>query len=152
VSTPDPVRELILLMPRLVGRAKSMRPPEALQAFDLAPRHLSLLSLLLLDGPASVSDLAAALRVAPTTVSLLVGDLSRKGVLERREDDADRRRRIVDITPAARPAISEWLSPAARAWQHALGPLSADERSRLVATLLAFEAAFDRAAFDQAEP
>jgi DNA-binding MarR family transcriptional regulator len=143
VSTPDPVRELILLMPRLVGRAKSMRPPAELQSFDLAPRHLSLLALLLLDGPATVSDLASALRVAPTTVSLLVGDLSRKGVLERREDDADRRRRIIDITPAARPAISEWLSPSARAWQQALRPLTPDEQAKVVATLLAYEAAFD---------
>jgi DNA-binding MarR family transcriptional regulator len=141
VSTPDPVRELILLMPRLVGRAKRLRPPAELSGFDLAPRHLSLLSLLLLDGPATVGDLAAALHVAPTTVSLLVSDLSRQGVLERREHDTDRRRRIVDITPATRPAIGKWLSPTARAWRHALDPLTPAERDKFVGTLLAFEAA-----------
>ncbi|HEY0535239.1 MAG TPA: MarR family winged helix-turn-helix transcriptional regulator [Actinoplanes sp.] len=139
MSTPDPVRELILLMPRLVGRAKRLRPPAELREFDLAPRHLSLLSLLLLDGPATVNDLATALRVAPTTVSLLVSDLSRKGVLERRADDADRRRRIVDITAAGRSAIEEWLSPSIRAWRRALAPLTPAERDKLVATLLAFE-------------
>ncbi|MEV6849502.1 MarR family winged helix-turn-helix transcriptional regulator [Actinoplanes sp. NPDC051411] len=143
MSTPDPVRELILLMPRLVGRAKRLRPPAGLNELDLAPRHLSLLSLLLLDGPATVNDLAAALRVAPTTVSLLVGDLSRKGVLERHADDADRRRRIVDIAAASRPAVEEWLSPSARAWRRALAPLTPAERDRLVATLLAFEQALD---------
>lgn len=141
MSTPDPVRELILLMPRLIGRAKRLRPPEALREFDLAPRHLSLLALLLLDGPTTVNNLANALDVAPTTVSLLVGDLSRKGVLERREDDADRRRRIVDITAASRPAIEEWLSPSMRAWHTALAPLTPDERHKVVGTLLAYEAA-----------
>jgi DNA-binding MarR family transcriptional regulator len=145
MSTPDPVRELILLMPRLVGRAKRLRPPAELQRYDLAPRHRSLLALLVLEGPATVNDLAAALRVAPTTVSLMVGELSRKGLLERREDDADRRRRIVHIAAARRTAIEEWLSPSARAWRTALAPLSAAERDLVVSTLLAFEAALEEA-------
>lgn len=82
-------------------------------------------------------------------MSLLVSDLSRKGVLERRADPADRRRRIVDITASRRPAIEMWLSPTARAWRHALTPLTPPERDRLVATLLAFEAALDDAAAEE---
>lgn len=139
----DAVRELILLMPRIVGRAKRIPPPEQLRSLDLAPRHLALLALLLLDGPLTVSELAAKLGVAPTTVSLLVGDLSRKGVLERREDDADRRRRIVDIAAGSRPAISQWLSPSAGAWRQALAPLDPAQRRMVVDTLLAFEAAVE---------
>ncbi|GLY03006.1 MarR family winged helix-turn-helix transcriptional regulator [Actinoplanes sp. NBRC 101535] len=135
------VRELLLVMPRLVGRAKRLTPPESLRGFDLAPRHLTLLSLLALDGPQTVSLLAERLGVAPTTVSLLVGDLARKGVLVRRADGADRRRRIVEIAPNSRAAISEWLSPGARAWRVALGPLSPAERRVLVDTLLRYEAA-----------
>lgn len=145
MSTPGPaddtVRELMLLMPRLVGRAKRLPVPDPLRSFDLAPRHLSLLSLLLLDGPLTVAELAAKLDVAPTTASLLVSDLSRKGVLERREDQADRRRRIIDINAEHRPAIVEWLSPGARAWQHALTPLTPAQRRMFVDTLLAYESA-----------
>ncbi|MFQ6229814.1 hypothetical protein [Nocardia sp. NPDC002869] len=66
-SADDTVWQLLLLMPRLVGRAKRMRPPAELQSFDLAPRHLSLLALLLLDGPQTVSQLAARLGVAAAT-------------------------------------------------------------------------------------
>lgn len=145
MSTPDAddaVRELLLLMPRLVGRVKRLPPPEQLRSFDLAPRHLSLLSLLLLDGPQTVSELAGQLSVAPTTVSLIVSDLSRKGVLVRREDDTDRRRRIIDISPESRPAISQWLSPGTRAWQRALAPLTQAQRRMVVDTLLAYEAVF----------
>jgi DNA-binding MarR family transcriptional regulator len=146
VSTPDPtddaVRELLLVMSRLIGRIKRLPPPDQLREFDLAPRHLSLLSVLLLDGPLTVSQLAGKLSIAPTTVSLIVSDLSRKNVLIRREDDTDRRRRIIDISPQNRPAISQWLSPGARAWRHALTPLTSQQRQMVVDTLLAYEAAF----------
>jgi DNA-binding MarR family transcriptional regulator len=148
VSTPRPaaevdqaVRELLLVMPRLVGRVKRIPVPEQLRSLELAPRHLSLLSLLLLDGPQTVSELAVSLGVAPTTVSLIVGELSRKGVLVRREDDADRRRRIVDIGPGSRPAIAKWLSPGAEAWRRALAPLTPEQRRTVVDTMLAYEAA-----------
>ncbi|MFB6815012.1 MarR family winged helix-turn-helix transcriptional regulator [Streptomyces sp. NPDC056347] len=137
----DAVRTLLLLMPRMVGRVKKIPVPGALQSLALAPRHLSLLSYLLFDGPMTVNELAARLQVAPTTVSLLVGDLSRKGILERREDTADRRRRIVAIAPDQQPAITAWLAPGAAAWREALAPLTPDQRQLFVDTLLAYEAA-----------
>lgn len=134
------VRELLLLMPRLMGGAKRIPVPEALGSFSLAPRHLSLFAYLLLDGPMTVNELAARLDVAPTTVSLLIGDLSRKGILERREDERDRRRRIVAIATAHEPAISAWLAPGAAAWRRALTPLTDGQRRLFVDTLLAYEA------------
>jgi DNA-binding MarR family transcriptional regulator len=144
-TTDDAVRELLLVMPRLVGRVKRLPPPEQLRSYDLAPRHLAMLSLLLLDGPLTVSELAGTLVLAPTTVSLIVSDLSRKGVLVRREDEADRRRRIIDIDPASRPAITQWLSPTAQAWRQALTPLSPAQRRVFVDTMRRFETAFDTA-------
>ncbi|MEY9890540.1 DNA-binding MarR family transcriptional regulator [Catenulispora sp. MAP12-49] len=137
----DAIRDLLLLMPRLVARAKRIPPPQELRDLTLGPRHLSLLVFLLLDGPMTVNDLATRLQVAPTTASLVIAELSRKGVLERTEDDADRRRRIVSITPAAQPAIQAWLAPGAEAWRRALGPLTPAQRRTVVETLLAYEAA-----------
>lgn len=149
MSTPEAadgaVRELMLVFPRLVGRIKKMPPPEALRSLELTPRHLSLLSMLLLDGPLTVSELAERLSVAPTTVSLLVSELSGKGALRRRADPGDRRRRIVDLDDDVRPAVTRWLAPGARAWREALGPLTPAERSVVVDTLLAYEAAVMRA-------
>ena len=132
----------MLVMPRLVGRLKRLPPPEPLRSLDLTPRHLSLLSMLLLDGPLTVSGLAERLSVAPTTVSLVVGELDEKGILRRRADPADRRRRIVDLDEDVRPVVSQWLSPGARAWQAALGPLTPEQRRLVVDTLLAYEEAF----------
>ncbi|MDC0771488.1 MarR family winged helix-turn-helix transcriptional regulator [Streptomyces sp. HD] len=137
----EAIRALLLLMPRMVGRAKRIPVPEELQSLSLAPRHLSLLSCLLFDGPMTVNDLAARLEVAPTTVSLMVGELSRKGILERREDEADRRRRIVSITDSKRPTIDSWLARGAHAWRQALNPLTPEQRQMFVQTLQAYEAA-----------
>jgi DNA-binding MarR family transcriptional regulator len=138
-SVDEGVRTLLLLMPRLVGRVKRMPVPDRLKSLDLAPRHLSLLSYLLFDGPQTVNELAARLEVAPTTVSLMVGDLSRKGVLDRREDDADRRRTIVNIAEASRPAVDAWLANGARAWRAALDPLTPEQRQMFIETLRAYE-------------
>ncbi|GGY45156.1 transcriptional regulator [Streptomyces tanashiensis] len=135
----DAVRTLLLLMPRMVGRVKRIRIPEELQSLTLAPRHLSLLAYLLFDGPLGVNELAARLEVAPTTVSLMVGDLAKKGVLERAEDPADRRRKIVSIAETHRPAIDGWLGRSAGAWRAALAPLGPAERQMFVETLAAYE-------------
>lgn len=141
----DAVRALLLLMPRMVGRVKKIPVPEALQSFSLAPRHLSLLSYLLFDGPMTVNELAARLQIAPTTVSLLVSGLSRQGILERREDEADRRRRIIGIAADQQDAITSWLAPGAAAWRKALAPLTPGQRQTFVDTLLAYEAAISGA-------
>jgi DNA-binding MarR family transcriptional regulator len=144
LSVDEGIRTLLLLMPRLVGRAKRTPVPELLRSLDLAPRHLSLLSYLLFDGPQSVNQLAARLEVAPTTVSLMVGELSRKGVVERREDEADRRRTIVSIAEDSRAAVDAWLANGARAWRTALEPLTDEQRAMFVATLRAYENAAGR--------
>ncbi|MFB4281141.1 MarR family winged helix-turn-helix transcriptional regulator [Nonomuraea sp. MTCD27] len=141
LSVDDGIRTLLLLMPRMVGRAKRLKVPEAVQALSLAPRHLSLLAYLLFDGPMTVNELAARLEVAPATVSLMVGELSRKGVLERREDDADRRRTIVSIAALHQAAIDEWLGYGAKAWRRALEPLTPEQRRLFVDTLRAYEQA-----------
>ena len=139
----DTVRALVLLMPRIVARVKRLPVPEELQSMALGPRHLSLLSYLLFDGPMTVNELAARLEVAPTTVSLMVSELSRAGVLRRQEDEHDRRRRIVSITDARLPAIEAWLACGAQAWQRALEPLTPGQRQTFIDTLRAYEDAVE---------
>ncbi|MGK5530998.1 MarR family winged helix-turn-helix transcriptional regulator [Streptomyces sp. URMC 129] len=141
LSPDDAVRAMLLLMPRVVARLKRTALPEPLRSFQLAPRHLSLLSYLLFDGPMPVSHLAARLEVAPTTVSLMVSDLSRQGVVERHPDPSDGRRTIVAITrdPETRAAIDAWLANGADSWRRAFAPLSPAERAMFVRTMRAYE-------------
>lgn len=147
MSTPDgpdvddAIRTLLLLMPRLVGRTKKHRVPESLQDFTLAPRHLSLLAYLQFEGRLGVNELAARLEVAPATVSLMVGDLSRQGILHRQEDEHDRRRTLVTIADEHRAAVDQWLGRGAQAWRVVLDPLTPDQRRLFIDTLTAYETA-----------
>jgi DNA-binding MarR family transcriptional regulator len=138
-SVDDSIRTLLLLMPRMVGRTKRMKVPEELAGMNLAPRHLSLFAYLLFDGPLGVNELADRLEVTPATVSLMVSELTRKGILDRREDPTDRRRAIVTLSGTHRDSIDTWLSRSAQAWRQALEPLSDSQRALFVKTLKAYE-------------
>ncbi|UCM88197.1 MarR family winged helix-turn-helix transcriptional regulator [Streptomyces marincola] len=142
LSTEQAVRAMLLALPRLVSRAKRTPMPERLRSLHLAPRHLSLLSFLLFDGPTPVRDLAAGLEVAPTTVSLMVSDLERQGVVRRHADPEDRRRTIVALTgdPETREAIDAWLAAGARAWRKVFDGLTPGERATFVRAIQAYEA------------
>jgi len=72
---------------------------EALTALGLS--HAGLIVLHLLESGASTQvDLAARARVEAQTMSRTVERLEREGFVERRSDAADRRRRLVERTPA----------------------------------------------------
>jgi DNA-binding MarR family transcriptional regulator len=128
---------LTLLSGVLIGLKKQPRGggpkehDELRQAFDksdLGERHIAPLLALVIGGPASVSALAERIGLTPATTSLLVGELSRAGFVQRREDEADRRRTIVSIDEsieaAVRPALGETLAPLDRA----LARMSAAQR------------------------
>jgi DNA-binding MarR family transcriptional regulator len=57
------------------------------------------------EGPASVSDLAQALRVRPQSMAQTVGDLEAEGMVERNPDPDDRRRALVSLTDAGQARI-----------------------------------------------
>jgi DNA-binding MarR family transcriptional regulator len=57
------------------------------------------------EGPASVSDLALALRVRPQSMAQTVGDLEAEGMVARNPDPDDRRRALVSLTDAGQARI-----------------------------------------------
>jgi len=81
---------------------------EAAARASLGPRHASTVLAVAAGEPLSVSELARRLGLGLSTTSALVGQLSRAGLLERSEDDADRRRTIVRLHDDYRVAILKW--------------------------------------------
>ena len=78
----------------------------ALHAPELAELSLTLaqlkaIYLVATAGPTRMSDLAARLGTAPSTVSGLVDRLVQLGLIDRSEDPADRRQVLVRATPTA---------------------------------------------------
>ena len=71
-----------------------------------APR-LSALSVIVFAGPVTVSELAAAEQVRPPTISRLVKELERAGLVERTRDSEDERIQRLTATPRGRKLLVE---------------------------------------------
>ena len=91
--------------------------------------QLAVLSRLEREGPASISDLAAADRMRPQSMAQTVRDLEDAGHVSRRPDPQDGRRSFVELTPAGLEALhatrarrEDWLT------QTLDSALDADER------------------------
>jgi DNA-binding MarR family transcriptional regulator len=79
--------------------------------------QLAVLGRLDREGPASISDLAAADRMRPQSMAQTVRDLEDAGLVSRRPDPADGRRAFVELTPAGLEALratrarrEDWLT------------------------------------------
>ena len=79
--------------------------------------QLAVLSRLDREGPASISDLAAADRMRPQSMAQTVRDLEEAGHVSRRPDPQDGRRSFVELTPAGLEALhatrarrEDWLT------------------------------------------
>ena len=74
---------------------------------QLTIQQLKLMLLVRIEGPQSGHGLADLLGVSTATVSGLVDRLVDRGLLERREDPADRRVRLVAPSPAGEQMLEE---------------------------------------------
>jgi DNA-binding MarR family transcriptional regulator len=63
----------------------------------------------LAEGPLSLSGLAEAVGVDAPYATLIVDNLEERGLVERQPDPADRRRKLVTLTPEGRDAVAEVL-------------------------------------------
>ena len=93
----------------------------------LSPRHVAALEQIR-GGPVTVGELASRLGLTLPTVSGVLADLDRAGLVERRADPADRRRTIVQIIPGQAAVIAEWLDGAARPLARVLDKLAPGEQ------------------------
>ncbi len=101
----------------------------------LSPSQISALTSIERHGPLTLGALADHERVAPPSVTKVVGKLEELGLVQRRGDLADRRVARVTVTPAGAALLAEvrqrkdvWLATR-------LGSLDDDQRTRLAAAL-----------------
>ncbi|HEY1822685.1 MAG TPA: MarR family transcriptional regulator [Trebonia sp.] len=86
--------------------------------------------LWLAEGPLSLSGLAEAIAVDAPYATLIVDTLEERGLVERRPDPADRRRKLVSLTPEGKEAVSR-VSRIQRQPPPGFGNLSAAELDTL---------------------
>jgi DNA-binding MarR family transcriptional regulator len=71
-----------------------------LRPFDLGSTQWYILHQLVHQGPAMQRDLGRLLQVERSTLTVIVGALVRKGLVEQVADEADGRRKLLCVTPA----------------------------------------------------
>jgi DNA-binding MarR family transcriptional regulator len=131
---------LTQLFPRVIRgmrRWQDRAAPAPVPA-PLSPRHVAALEQLR-DGPLTVGELASRLGLSLPTVSGVLADLDRAGLVQRRPDSADRRRTIVQIEPAQAVMISHWLDGAAKPLARVLDQLTPAEQEAFLKAMSLLE-------------
>jgi DNA-binding MarR family transcriptional regulator len=119
---------LVQLFPRVIRGMRRWQDRAAPAApADLSPRHIAALEQIR-GGPVTVGELASRLGLTLSTVSGVLADLDRAGLVERRPDPADRRRTIVQIAPGQATVIGQWLDGAAKPLARVLDKLTPGEQ------------------------
>ncbi|WP_150239915.1 MarR family winged helix-turn-helix transcriptional regulator [Nocardiopsis quinghaiensis] len=122
-------------------RARSEMPEALRRLFTehhLTARHGAVLAQLAHGQELGVSELASRLEVGLSTVSELVGDLSRVGLVERRSDPANRRRVLVSLAQEHRGLMRTFTARRARPLLRAFERLSPNQREGFAAGLEAW--------------
>jgi DNA-binding MarR family transcriptional regulator len=113
---------------------------------SLPMAQVELLQSLAEAAPARVGDLAARLRLAPSTVSGLISQMIGAGLVERGTDARDRRVAVVGLSEAGQRQLGEWNAAHQRRIALALAELEPAERSAIDGALPALSRLVDRLA------
>ena len=123
------------LLKRLGFAAKE----QAMRAYEesgLGPYHHAILVALDEDTHETQGSIADALGYDRGQLVGLLDELEERGLIERRRDPADRRRQIVNMTPAGEKALNRLRGIAQRLEDDLLSPLDPVEQRRLHELLL----------------
>jgi DNA-binding MarR family transcriptional regulator len=97
----------------------------------LTGAELELVRLLRKRPGLSVAQAAQELRVAPNTVSTLVGRLAASGKVVREVDGTDRRVARLDLDPEVRRTLGAWRDRKTLTFSESLALLPSEDRERL---------------------
>ena len=107
------------------------RSESTLAALDMRPRHLLTLTVLRDLGASTQQALAARLSIDRTNLVGLLNELESEGLIERRRSPEDRRRHIVEVTPAGGEVLAKAEFALAAVEDDVLAALDAEQREAL---------------------
>ncbi|MBZ5620728.1 MAG: MarR family transcriptional regulator [Acidobacteriia bacterium] len=106
-----------------------------IRSLDLGLSDFGILEALLHKGPLPVNALGSLIRLTSGSITAAVDRLEAKGLVERRNDPADRRARVVHLTASGRELISSAFADHQAAMERATSGLTAGERAEAAALL-----------------
>jgi DNA-binding MarR family transcriptional regulator len=126
----QPTRRSAALLDHLARRMR-LRSESALAPHGLRPRHLVALTVLRDSGGSTQQALATTLQIDSTNLVGLLNELEAETLIERRRSSEDRRRHMVEITPAGEKRLAEVESALAAVEDEVLGHLDEEQRETL---------------------
>lgn len=119
------------------GRTQRRRWRDVLAPWDLSPSHARALRVISEGDATRVSDLAAALRIAPRSATEVVDGLQERGLVERAPHPRDRRAVLLRPTEEGRRIRAEVEAARAADSRELFGRLGAEDRAALARILAA---------------
>lgn len=87
--------------------------------------------------------IATLVGIDRSTTALVVSKLEEAGYIERRDDDVDRRRKIITLSQSGHEMLERVAEPAQRARERVLEPFSAKEAAKFLSLLERFVTVFN---------
>ncbi len=119
-----------------LGQAAGARFRRALQPLGLQTQPFVALKTLALRGPSSQADLSEAVGVDASNLASVVAQLVDAGAVDRRRDEANRRRYVVSVTPAGLDLLERAQDAIEATEDELLAGLGTAERDELRRLLL----------------
>jgi MarR family 2-MHQ and catechol resistance regulon transcriptional repressor len=116
-------------------RALSRHAVRSIEPSGLGLSDFAVLEMLLNKGPQKVNDIGRRVDLTSGSITTAIDRLETRGLVVRELDDADRRSRIVRLTPAGRAHISEIFARHVHALEAASSGLTKTERKSLIELL-----------------
>ena len=127
MSDEHPASEIRLGVMRLSRRLRAERPADGLSL-----NKSSILGHLRRRGPMTAGALAAADRQQPQSLTRVLAELQRDGLISRTRDDHDARQSVLSLTDAGREALARDLAQRDAWLEVALDDVTDTERELLV--------------------
>jgi DNA-binding MarR family transcriptional regulator len=133
---PDDERPPLGFLLVRIGEAVDRDFVSSLTDLGLKPRNLRLLVLVDRAGKLNQRDLAGQLGMDPGNLVTILDALEADGLVARPRSEADRRQRLVSLTPSGRRLLARALRATAAIDERILTTLPASQRERLYEMML----------------
>jgi len=125
------IERIASLYPLLIGRMGRLRSLVH-EGMDLTYNQYKTLLTIADRGECSLGDLARELEVAMSSASQMVDRLVGEGLIERRQDAANRRQVVIRLTPEGRTLIARLQQNIIDGYRKVLDRMSEQEQEELV--------------------
>jgi len=132
---PEKVAEVLNGFGEVMSRLMVDQLQKNLSELDLTLPQIQVLRILRRDGAVPTGKLALCLRISAPATTQLTDRLIRKGLIERRHSEDDRRAVLVALSPSGQSLVDRFRERRNAVFAAALSQLSEAEQAQIVSSL-----------------